>query len=220
MSPIAEFRPMRIEIEIPSTVLLCPHCKEKRHFIDNGKSIFSERRGIWAILRCDRCDEPILAIYKWTRAYAGDTPTLEPTPIKTYPPEGISCTHKSIPQGITEDYKEALTCFNSGAWKATVVLCRRALQSSVVEKGADVKEYLVNQIDDLAHEEIITKDMQGWAHTVRHFGNDGAHPYDRGLLTKVRKEDAEDMLKFMESYLKYVYEMPYEVAEKRKRARV
>jgi len=158
----AKFRPARIEIEIPSTVLLCPHCREQRHFIDNEKSIFSEGEGVWAILTCDRCEEPILAIYKWTRVYAGETPTLEPTPIKTYPPEGISQIHRSIPQGISEDYKESLVCFNAGAWKATVVLCRRALQSSVVEKRADVNEKLMCQIDELTSKQIITEDIKDW----------------------------------------------------------
>jgi len=215
-SPKVKFRPQTIEIEIPSTVLMCPHCKEPRHFINNDKSVFSEREGVWAILTCDRCGEPIVATYKWTGIYTGNTPELRPTPIMTHPPEGISLIHKAIPQAIGEDYKEALTCFNTKAWKATVVLCRRALQCSVVEKDADVNKKLEKQIDELFDRQIITKEIKEWAHTIRHLGNEGAHPYDRGLLTKVTREDADDMLKFLESYLRYVYEMPFEVARKRK----
>jgi len=73
---------------------------------------------------------------------------------------------------------------------------------------------LGNQIDELATKGIITKDIRDWAHTIRYLGNDGAHPYDKGKLTKVTKNDAIDILKFLEAYFEYVYILPDKVAKK------
>lgn len=220
MSPKAKFVPGEIEIEIPETAIACPHCESKSHFTDTGKSIFLFEKGVWSILLCDKCREPILAIYKWTGTYAVSppdtgTPQLEAEPIKVYP-RIVPDIHPSIPKEVGEDYKESLMCFAIEAWKATVVLCRRALQNSVVEKGANAGKHLYDQIDELATGQTITKDIKDWAHRIRHLGNDGAHPYDKGALTKVTRDDADQILKFMESYLKYVYEMPYELAKKRR----
>lgn len=214
--------PREIKIEIPDTSLICPHCKVQSRFIDIGKSVFVHKKGVWSILRCagHTCNGPVLAIYEWTGGYLEEPggvgiPTLKSMPAKTYP-EMVPTVHESIPKDVAEDYKESLICYNAGAWKATVVLCRRAVQSSVVERGADVNNELWRQIDELASKEVITNDIKDWAHQIRYLGNDGAHPYDRGLLTKVTKDDANEVLKFMDSYLKYVYEMPFEVAKRRR----
>lgn len=213
--------PSKFKIEIPSTSIVCPHCKTKSHFTDTGKSIFLFEKGVWAILLCDGCGEPILAIYKWNNTYAVSefdtgTPQLGMEPIKVYP-EIVPDLHPSIPKGVGADYRESLTCFAVGAWKATAVLSRRALQNSVVEKGANASQPLHAQIDELEEKHIITKDIKDWAHQIRHLGNDGAHPYDKGSLTKVTRDDADEILKFTESYLKYVYEMPYDLAKKKRK---
>ena len=218
MGPKAKFRPRQIRIEIPDTSITCPYCKVLSRFVDTGKSVFDEKRGVWSILRCVGCEGPVLAIYKWIGSYALESnevgvPVVEPRPARVLPGSEPS-VHESIPQPVAEDYKESIVCYNAGAWKGTVILCRRALQGSVVEKGADVKKVLTDQIDELASRQILTPDISNWAHTIRLLGNDGAHPYKKGSLTNVTKSAAEEMLKFMGSYLKYVYEMPYEVAKK------
>jgi len=94
-------------------------------------------------------------------------------------------------------------------------MCRRVLQSSAIQKGAK-KEKLVDQIDELYEKETITKDIRDWAHEIRLTGNIGAHP-DKDGLQDVTSEDADELIKFMEEYLKYAYIMPAKVAEKRAR---
>ena len=121
----------------------------------------------------------------------------------------------SVPSSVAEDYVEAIKCFDICANRASVVMCRRALQSSVIEKGAK-KDRLVNQIDELYDSQIITKDIRDWAHEIRLTGNIGAHPDEDGL-EDVTPENAEELLKFMEEYLNYVYIMPAKVAAKRAR---
>ena len=90
-------------------------------------------------------------------------------------------------------------------------MCRRALQTSLIQKGAE-KEKSVEQIDELSDKEIITEDIKNWAHEIRLKGNIGAHP-DQDGLKDVTPQDAEDLIRFMEEYLNYVYIMPAKVAE-------
>jgi len=159
------------------------------------------RRGFW-IIRCDHCRGLILFIKQ-------DGKTVDQYPKK------VPIIDKSVPSRVAEDYVEAIKCFDIGANRASVVMCRRALQSSVIEKGAE-KDRLVDQIDELYDTQIITKDIKDWAHEIRLTGNIGAHPDEDGL-EDVTPEDAEELLKFMEEYLNYVYIMPAKVAAKRAR---
>jgi hypothetical protein len=78
-----------------------------------------------------------------------------------------------VPKLIAGDFGEALRCLWVKAYKATVTMCRRALQSSCVElKAKDGK--LHEQIDDLATRGVITASLKEMAHEVRLTGNDGS----------------------------------------------
>lgn len=128
-------------------------------------------------------------------------------------PKRIPKLDPAIPSDVANDYVEAIKCFDVSACKASVVMCRRALQTSVIGKGAS-KGHLIDQIDELCTKGIITEDIKNWAHEIRLTGNIGAHPDG---LENVTPEDAEDLIKFMEEYLNYVYIMPAKVAAKRAR---
>ena len=128
-------------------------------------------------------------------------------------PKRIPKFHESIPRQVADDYIEAIKCFDISSWKASVVMCRRALQGSVIDKGAK-KDKLWEQIDELYDQQIITKGIKDWAHEIRLTGNIGAHP-DKDGLEDVTQEDAKELIDFMEEYLNYVYIMPSKVAAKR-----
>ena len=53
----------------------------------------------------------------------------------------------------------------------------------------------------------LAKDLQETAHSVRVFGNDGAHP-DKDGLTHVTEQDAGDALEFVARLHTYVYDLP------------
>ena len=130
-----------------------------------------------------------------------------------YYPKRTPKMDSSIPESVAEDYAEAIKCFDVGANRASAAMCRRALQSSVLERGAK-KAKLRDQIDDLREKQIITGAIGDWAHEIRLTGNIGAHPDEDGL-EDVSPEDADGLIKFMEEYLNYVYVMPAKVAKKR-----
>jgi hypothetical protein len=70
-----------------------------------------------------------------------------------------------------------------------------------------------DRIDALAAKNALTPDLKDWAHQVRLGGNDAAHdeePYTR--------EEAVELLDFVELYLTYVYTLPGRLKERRDRA--
>ena len=113
---------------------------------------------------------------------------------------------KTIPAGVRDDYVEALRCRSVSAYKATVVMCRRALQASCRNFKAEGKK-LIHQIDDLATKGKITTALKEMAHDVRDIGNEGAHPDEDGL-GNVTPEDADDIIEFTRQYFEHVYVMP------------
>ena len=89
---------------------------------------------------------------------------------------------------------------------------RRAIQATVAERRAP-EGNLLSQIDWLAAQGVITKDIATWAHEVPFVGNDGAHPPG-----KATESDAKDAVELAEQFLAVVYVSPA-IAEARKRAR-
>ncbi len=128
-------------------------------------------------------------------------------------PKKMPQVDKSVPTEVTRDFIEAAKCYDAGCFRAAASMCRRALQSSCVEKGAKDGK-LTDQIIDLHERGFITTNLKDWAHEIRITGNVGAHPDNDGLKDVDRKE-AEEIINFMEEYLKYLYVMPSKVEEKR-----
>ena len=196
----------------------CPHCNTRATYTTlygEPPSSPSEGRLYHTLVLCDHCGSKTLLIFKGVRksiigarpGFYIDVEFVDQYPKRTPKP------HESIPPQVADDYIEAIKCFDVGAWKASVVMCRRALQGSVIEKGAK-KDKLVDQIDELYDQQIITKAIKDWAHEIRLTGNIGAHP-DKDGLQDVTREDAKELIEFMEEYLNYVYIMPSKVAAKR-----
>jgi len=120
---------------------------------------------------------------------------------------------ESVPSNIREDFREGLRCRWAGAHRATLVMCRRAIQSSCLELKAQ-GERLTDQIDDLAARGKITQALQEMAHEVRLAGSEGAHP-DRAGLSDATQKDADDIIAFTREYLQHVYVMPAQLEARR-----
>lgn len=128
--------------------------------------------------------------------------------LETYP-KYVPKKHVSIPQNIWSDYLEACNCFDVGAFKATVVMCRRMLQNVCLNRGAKKKDNngnwisIRNQIKNAFPEkdyELIHKIADG----IKYFGDYGAHPQDDGI-DNVRREDTKELLDFANSILDVAY---------------
>ncbi|NQS88677.1 DUF4145 domain-containing protein [Patescibacteria group bacterium] len=109
-----------------------------------------------------------------------------------------------IPGHIALDYLEALLCREVYAYKAAVTMCRRALQASLLDMGANKKLKLEKQIDELFSKGKITEAIRDEAHKIRSLGNIGAHP-DKDELKDVSEQEVEKIFKFMDAYFQCVY---------------
>ena len=121
---------------------------------------------------------------------------------------------EGIPDSIALDFKEALRCRWVNAFKATVTMCRRAIQASCLEKKANPKKKLTEQIDEVAKNGLITEPLRLFAHEVRLEGNDGAHPDPDGL-NNVTENDADAIIAFTREDLHHVYVMPQMLAKRK-----
>ena len=183
---------------------VCPHCNYPSYFKMEGSAQICERGSVYyirCITECQNCHDPILLIGKRTNShfpydYSEHFPIGKPN--ESIPDE--------IPEIIGTDFKEALRCQFVNAHRATATMCRRALQSSCQDLGAD-GDRLVDQIDDLAQKGSITRALQDMAHTVRLIGNVGAHPDEDGL-EDVGPDDASDLIEFSLEFYNHVYVMP------------
>ncbi len=122
----------------------------------------------------------------------------------------------AVPSEIAKDFAEGLRCRWVQAHKATVVMCRRAIQASCLEKGA-IGKRLVEQIDDLGAKGLVTNNLKEFAHEIRLIGNAGAHP-EEDNLTGVTEKDSDDMIEFTRHYFEHVYVMPARLQARRSAA--
>jgi hypothetical protein len=110
----------------------------------------------------------------------------------------------SIPQEVSNDYDEAIRCFNSKAYKATVVMCRRSLEITADLKQANGSN-LAQKLEDLKKNGLLDDATYSTASGIRLFGNYGAHPKD-DLLKTVREFEAELVIKITGRVLSEIWQ--------------
>ena len=190
--------------------IYCPHCHRHTALTpapveyEHGYQKYTTRAfwqkssgTTWWIGVCNACCDPVLVLNKGN---------------KVYPPPLPKPTEKDIPELIRADLNEAKICFSTGAYRASAVMARRAMQVASLEKGA-TGDKLVSQIAQLQQNGKITTDLKEWADAVRWVGNDAAHP--NGV--QVTKDDAEDVLHLAEQFLHVLYVAPALAAGIKKR---
>ncbi len=94
-------------------------------------------------------------------------------------------------------------------------MARRAIQAAALEKGAPDRS-LVEQIDWLEEQRLITPQMKQVAHAIRLAGNVGAHP-DKDGLRDVGESEARAVIEFLGAFLRDVYEIPAQLAGREQR---
>lgn len=140
--------------------------------------------------------------------------------LKIYPntlPESID---SNLPDFLKNDLSEANICFASKCYKAAALMSRRVLQMCCLNQNAPLEKKLIEQIDWLLEQQIITAKLQKWAHQVRIVGNEAAHEQEKNLKEAVSKEDAEDIMKLLKAIVGILYitpEISKKMQEKRKK---
>src|ERR1700735_764064 len=192
----------------------CPHCqcasvflavtKPYTEMIPQGAQVQGYKS--WAAMQCQGCKRFILGAV-FSDAQNKECSYLEHFPLGK-PNDDVA---SEIPDHIADDFKEALRCRWVDAYNATVEMCRRAVQASCIDLKAPADRRLVEQIDWLANNGIITIPLKQMAHRVRLGGNLGAHPPenpDDASVIIIGPEYADAVLEFTRDFFQHVYVMP------------
>jgi DNA-directed RNA polymerase subunit RPC12/RpoP len=186
----------------------CPHCGSKSYFKPVTSGYLEQTGNVQTLCngaQCEACKNCVLIAGERNVILGGRADFS----LKAFYPLGrpSDSVDTTVPKEVAEDFREALRCRWVEAYKASVTMCRRSIQTSCLAQGADKRKKLMRQIDELAAKGLITEPLKQFAHAVRLEGNDGAHPDPDGLDT-VTQKDADDIIEFTREYLHHVYVMP------------
>lgn len=168
-------------------------------------------------MECRNCHQPVIVI---EQEYVGDSPSnkkhsggyINYRGLFWWPFQGMNLS-SDIPEDIQEILQEAKTTFSAQCYRASAVMSRRTLEAITVDKG-ETEGVLANRIKNLVKTGVLDKNLGDWATEIRLIGNSGAH-FDP--IKNVEKEDASQIILFIEELIKYVYVMPAEIARRRKK---
>jgi Domain of unknown function (DUF4145) len=187
---------------------ICPHCQRDAAF-PSCTSVYEERGSNWPVrlvagARCIACSQYILSILQREETHDGSGRVrwvYEAHYPMGKPNDTVS---EEIPAAIRPDFQEALRCRWVNAYNATIEMCRRALESSCIDLGADADLVLAKMIDWVHVQGKITTPLKEMAHKIKLGGNRAAHPSDRTLTP----DDADAVIEFTRDYFHHVYVMP------------
>ena len=108
-----------------------------------------------------------------------------------------------LPSDIENLYNEARNCFSVDAFTSAVLSCRKLLMNISVTKGAETGKNFAFYVDYLEKRNYIPPDSKDWVNHIRKKGNEATHE-----IPSISKEDAEELIGFIEMLLIIVFEMP------------
>ena len=198
--------------------ITCAFCREKGNFSlayhGEKKKPNSGKRLNFDVYKCENCAGFVHVF--WSAAEFGiGMRGLYDFKVLPWPLSGKPEPSENWPDGMKRFWIQAHDSLANENWDAANVMARSALQFVVRDKGAK-KGKLKEQIDDLAMKGILHLLMQDWSHEVRLLANESAHP-DAPSPASVTSEDAGDIVNFLDFLLFYLYDLPKQIDEYRKR---
>ena len=200
--------------ELEVRQVTCPFCLERGNFSfehrAEKKKPNSKKALHFDTLKCGNCASYVMVLWSagelWGRGLYGFQVLPWPLRIEEYP--------EHWPEEVGRFWLQAHRSAKDENWDAAAVMARSSLQSAL--RGHDAKgSSLKQEIDDLAVKGILPAHMKEWAHELRELGNDAAHPGP--ATSKSTPDDVRDVVEFLDFLLQYLYTLPHEIGEYRKR---
>ena len=190
--------------------ITCPFCEERGNFKvahhaekkkSNGNKVLN-----FDTLECGNCRGYVMCL--WSGSNDLHAYRVLPWPLKheKHP--------EHWPEAVGRFWLQAKRSISSENWDATAVMARSAMQVALREKGAQGAN-LKQEIEDLARKGLLPPLMKEWSDTLRELGNDSAHPMPAQAATSSR--DAQDIVRYLDFLLEYLYDLPKQIAEYRAR---
>jgi hypothetical protein len=195
--------------------ITCPFCMERGNFSTehqaSKKKPNSSKVLHFDTLKCGNCSGYVMVL--WSASEFSGSQGLHdyrvlpwPTKLEEFP--------KHWPEPVGRYWLQAHRSAKDENWDAGAMMARAALQVALRDQGGCGKS-LRGEIDDLAAKGVLPPHMKEWAHELRELGNESAHPDpEKG---KSSPEDVRDVIEFLDFLLQYLYDLPHQIGEYRKR---
>ena len=135
-----------------SLALTCPHCQVVAHIsvaaVPRFEDLQTHRPAqVGIVYRCDACNAPVFLRFA-VRMYAANRIELSPqfTEVERAR-EKFSFTY--LPEEVELLFREALTCYSSGAFNAFASMCRRSAQAVFADLGEAGKLRLFDELNEV-----------------------------------------------------------------------
>jgi hypothetical protein len=191
-----------------SGILLSPDGNNKRDFYDRVAS-----------MECRNCNQPVIVLEE---KFIGDKAAKDCVSSGTVTWEGFFWWpfaninySEEVPETIQRIIQEAKVTYAAQCYRASAVMARRALEAIAVDKG-ELDGKLVHRIKNLVSAGKIDKNLGDWATEIRLIGNTAAH-YDSA--DDVEKEDANQIILFLDQLINYIYIMPAIIIKSRTKSK-
>jgi hypothetical protein len=132
--------------------LVCPHCLITAHITPAAVPRFEDLQAqkpkyVGLVYRCDACLAPIF-LRMTARMYGATHIELAPQFMEVERPrESFAFTH--LPEEVEVLFKEALSCYSSGAFNAFASMCRRVAQAMFADLGEVGKLRLYDELNNV-----------------------------------------------------------------------
>jgi len=176
--------------DIRAKVFRCGYCGEK---VSSAKGYFPAQES-HRIYICPNCTSPTYIDFQNN---------------KQYPGVAYGNKVENVPDDIEKLYDEARRCMSVLSYTASVMACRKLLMNIAVEKGADEGLSYREYVDYLEQHHYAPPNSKEWVDHIRQKGNEANHE-----IEIMEKEDAEELIDFIEMLLKFIYEFPGKIKQK------
>ena len=181
-----------------SLALVCPHCLITAHITPAAVPGFEDLQAhkpkhVGLVYRCDACLAPIFLRFT-ARMYGANRVELAPQFNEVERPrETFAFMH--LPEEVELFFKEALTCYSSGAFNAFASMCRRSAQAVFADLGETGRLRLYDELNNVrAMAELDVETFTRIKSVL--FGNDSdprpnaplLESYAAGMLLEIMKD--------------------------------
>lgn len=201
--------------ELALYLIECPFCGEKGNFaVDHhaeNKKPNSDKKLNLDTLKCGNCAKHLMVL--WSAGEYSFRNGIHDYRMLPWPLSAKKAPDY-LPTAIGRSWAQVQKSLGSESWDAAAVMARTALETAIQDKGGKGK-VLFDMIEDLATKGILPPLMKEWAHEVRLLGKRGTHK--SGLDQGTEQRDARDIAEFLDYVLHYLYSLPKDIKEYRKR---
>jgi hypothetical protein len=184
-------------------ILECRSCKttvnglEIGNYEEGGEPEFTLFETKYTLLECPKCHKPSLV--EQNQDFDSSVQSFVYDKVKYLYPVNNFYINPDIPEELRTALLESIKCYESEAYTATVIMCRRTIEGFCALKG--IKGSLAKAITILKDEEIINEQLFEWANELRLSGNEAAH----NIQSTFSNQDAKDILDFTIAILDFSY---------------